>query len=195
MQFAGTRSTPKPDSVVNDYVLVLVDGVMWLERTSDCFVTLRAVDASANRPAPPYPSSPEQDDPLQDPDSWMPGADVSGTPITPEDDAELDDVPPVPQSRLAGKSAPPPALPHKRMLVTGGKVVKPDKPTPPPRPFAGKGVSGKGISQSAPPPRRRPDQEEEDNDASSSEEDDSEDSDSDSSDSDDYTDRSSDEDD
>lgn len=200
VHFTGTRFT-RPDSSVHDYVLVFVDGKIWLERTADYFY-IRALDtANSIRPPPELPAPMDEDD---GPDSWDP---ASGSPITPEDDLSMEpEIPPVHPPRTAGKSTPPMGSRPRGKFITGGRLdnAKPgfnSSPTTAAKSVGTKSLAGKGLSNAnGPVGRRRPADDDDDDDddkgsdGSSSEEDDSDDSDSDSdSDSADYTDRSSDE--
>lgn len=203
--FQGVRRTTHENATVGDYVLVFVNGAMWLERANDTFVGIKPIRGSETWSD--QVSEMELDDLRADPDSWTGGGDDdSGSPITPEGNEGMEeDVVNAPSMRhMAGKS--PPNAQVKRISAkptvvsdTHRAFVSPQRAAAPTAGAMGmKSLAGKGLSAAPAGRRRTPATDDDDDDdvadASSSEDDDSDSDDSDSdSDSAEYTDRSSDE--
>ncbi|CDF41075.1 unnamed protein product [Chondrus crispus] len=199
VHFSGTRRR-HGDSSVHDYLLVLVDGKIWLEKASDLFYSIRPTDSHLTRPPPEYPAEPHHD---SSPESWRPD---SGSPITPEDDAAAmytGHAALAPTPGTAGKSTPPPIGSRGRLVIRGGRVAPPRppaavSPSTATKSVGTKSVGGKSYTDTYRNGRRRPEDDDDDNNddhaSCSSSEDDDSNSDSDDSDSSDYTDESSDED-
>lgn len=188
--FEGPCRSPNPrrESTFGDYMLIFVNGEVWLERAGDYFQNMRATDGARNEgPRMEYPEGgglEEEDEVARDGDSWMGGGadddEEGGSPITPEEDGVM-----VGEEgnggRFGGKGVGGMAGVGGNAglgrMVSAGRVGL--------KSVAGKSVAGKGpsnVSGASGRRRGRDDEEDEDDGGSTSDddEDDSDDSESDS---------------
>lgn len=88
--FSGQRKVQMTDSRMSEFVLVFYDGTFWLERIADYGNFLRHDGLSSE---PMDVEQPPEDSLSEYPDSWLMNPDdLSGSPITPEED-QFDDRP------------------------------------------------------------------------------------------------------